>query len=639
MKILLLHLMLASTIWFVLSSSQTMLATGESGDGPQGLIAYLGEDDNLYVIDSAGGNPEPLTFDAYRAPPGVDKLDVLYSGPTWSPDGRYILARRVVGGPAYVKEASLILFDSKDRTQRELPLSDVAPQIQGLDWLSRDEIVFGHNSNTVQCDSSNYCAYTRQFEFTSFNVLTSEENSIYRFPPGTYPLFGLAVSPDERAIAYQINNRDDPGRGGPLCALDIAKQKQQCTSREPYFWSWSPDSDRLVFSDCSGERYCTGGDLKVFASSTQNEETIEGGEPHFTFESPLWSPDASIIIYQFLGDMSITGASMQALDVTSGQTVQLDDDGLPQSFSPDGRFLVYQKEGGEGHQLWATAVDGSDKRLIVQGGPLLRGGAWQPREPLPVLFIHGCGGSLSTWTDPGWIAGATEIGDFTAGDASGKLYRAVIPGQPAVPAYALDYHDSQGSIFDLAALIPQAIDKIKEETGAEKVMLATHSMGGVLAEAYVGGLASGQGYDSDVQAAFMVAPPSRGSFLINWLTGNVGNALACPQASELGPNSKSIVRLESTDLPDLDYTVVSGTRFWIPFVGLNDGVIADGDVGLNGAQFEKRQVHGTHIDTPLLPNTVAALCASVVNDPCVPELNMDQVKELFRERYKEDMFK
>ncbi len=285
---------------------------------------------------------------------------------------------------------------------------------------------------------------------------------------------------------------------------------------------------------------------------------------------------------------------------------------------------------------WQVAVDPKTKHIFVTNGG---SGMVSVLQILPpVLFVHGCGGALGTWTDPGWITDATGIGDFTAGGASGKLYRAVIPGQPAIPAYALDYHDSQGSIFDLAALVPQAIGKIKEETGAEKVMLATHSMGGVIAQAYVGGLASGRPYDNDVEAAFMVAPPSRGSFLVNWLTGKAGNALACPQASELGPKSDSIARLRAADLPELDYSVVSGTRFWIPFVGLNDGVIADGDVGLSSAGYDKRQVPGIHTDVQLLPNTVAALCETVLSQPCVSELRMDEVKGLFRQRYKEDMF-
>jgi hypothetical protein len=68
-------------------------------------------------------------------------------------------------------------------------------------------------------------------------------------------------------------------------------------------------------------------------------------------------------------------------------------------------------------------------------------------------------------------------------------------------------------------------------------------------------------------------------------------------------------------------------------------VIADGDVGLSSAGYDKRQVRGIHTDVQLLPNTVSALCTTVVGEACVPELRMDEVKGLFRQRYKEDMFK
>jgi pimeloyl-ACP methyl ester carboxylesterase len=346
---------------------------------------------------------------------------------------------------------------------------------------------------------------------------------------------------------------------------------------------------------------------------------------------PSPSPDGEHIAYVYQGALQVV-----ALDGSEPRRTAGVERGMAGAWSRDAHYLLYTDGATDNSEIFMIPSDGSGAPVRLSPG---RDPDWQPQSLPPVLFIHGCGGALGTWTDPGWMMDATEIGEFVAGDASGKLYGAVIPGQPAILVYALDYHDSQGSIFDLAALIPQAIDKIQEETGAEKVMLVTHSMGGVLAQAYVGGLASLHGYGNDVEAAFMVAPPSRGSFLVNWLTGEAGNALACPQASELGPKSDSIARLRAADLPELDYSVVSGTRFWIPFVGLNDGVIADGDVGLSSAGYDKRQVRGIHTDVQLLPNTVSALCTTVLGEACVPELRMDEVKGLFRQRYKEDMFK
>jgi hypothetical protein len=83
----------------------------------------------------------------------------------------------------------------------------------------------------------------------------------------------------------------------------------------------------------------------------------------------------------------------------------------------------------------------------------------------------------------------------------------------------------------------------------------------------------------------------------------------------------------------LPYSVIAGTRFWIPFIGTNDGVIQEDDVRPWNVPYEIRAVDGTHTDPLLLPNTISALCSTVLNHPCVLELRLNEVFRLFYDFY------
>jgi pimeloyl-ACP methyl ester carboxylesterase len=587
-----------------------------------GIIAYVGEDENVWLALRDGSWNDRIRTDGVPITASSERRFVLYEDLTWSPDGRFLaFVRHPQAEPDLTppydisEETEIGLYDSV--TGESWFLAAPAGRDFGYPfrWLDESHLWVVDTDETFHgCLQSTFSGQSIQ----SLDVVTGERELVVRASSDDVFIGRLGpVSPGGTFLAYEENGYCEGG--GQACVLDIASGAPRCLSEMAWPPAhWISDHELLIVDGSYTEPPGGFQRPRVFnvldgsvRPSTHAESEIppsDGPEQH-----------VHIPVQQDVAGVSHAPGGKAFAFELMGPT-------RPDAAAQRRTYLT----------VWVVPVDGSGKAWQIAPG---KNPAWQPKALPPTLFVHGCGGGLGTWTDPGWIEGTTEIAHFTAGDASGKLYRGVIPETPAVPAYVLDYHDSAGSIFDLATLLPQAIDKIQEETDAEKVMLATHSMGGMLAQAYVGGLAGLRSYGDDVEAAFMVAPPSRGSFLVNWLTGGAGNALACPQASELGPNSQSISRLRAADLPDLDYSIVSGTRFWIPFVGLNDGVIADGDVGLSSAGYDKRQVQGIHTDVQLLPNTVAALCDTVLNDPCIPELEMDDVRESFRQRYKEDMLK
>lgn len=369
--------------------------------------------------------------------------------------------------------------------------------------------------------------------------------------------------------------------------------------------AWAPNTDMLAEATRTRDyRRCPAMDASyvgaaIYIGNAGNGMTQELTAPTGVFLSePTWSPAGT--------DLALVGGSPTA--------------------------LTRSPQVGVGIYVWTL---GSTAPERIAGG---RAPAWQPVSLPPVLFIPGCGGGPETWTDTGWVANLAAVSDVTSGAASGHLLGATLVGVPSVPAYVLNYRASPGSIADVAGLLPASIDRIREETGATGIVLATHSMGGVLAQYYTSGLSSVGAYRNDVVAAFMVAPPSRGSFLAN-LAPDLGNIFTCPQASELARNAEGIKVLETATPARLPYSVVAGTRVWVPFVGTTDGVVQADDVRPWNVSYDIRAVDGIHTDPLLLPNAIGALCSTVVSDPCTFELRMDAVVRLFRERYQKEAFR
>jgi hypothetical protein len=78
-------------------------------------VAYIGRDDNLWLVDAASGTKQQLTMDAagYNTNNAADVI--LYQTPTWSSDGRYLAFERQVGKvieSGYSFSYSLLTYDS-----------------------------------------------------------------------------------------------------------------------------------------------------------------------------------------------------------------------------------------------------------------------------------------------------------------------------------------------------------------------------------------------------------------------------------------------------------------------------------------------------------------------------------------------
>ena len=132
----------------------------------------------------------------------------------------------------------------------------------------------------------------------------------------------------------------------------------------------------------------------------------------------------------------------------------------------------------------------------------------------PIVFVHGFQSSGAIWgTMTGWF---------------------VTDGWPLSQMYALSY-DSNQSNAAIAAQIKTAVDNVQTSTGAAKVDIVTHSMGGLSSRYYLRNL----GGDSGTDAWVSLAGPNHGT-----TTANLCGSVLC---LEMRPGSAFLTSLNEGD--------------------------------------------------------------------------------------------
>jgi len=205
-------------------------------------------------------------------------------------------------------------------------------------------------------------------------------------------------------------------------------------------------------------------------------------------------------------------------------------------------------------------------------------------EEYPVLFVHGFCSNSNAWDAMFDNLARRRFGDELVRlyqGKDGRVYRRDPTSTAGLRSFTIDFYDPKNATFDSRKVadvpivdkvgqLKAVIDAIKQAAGASKVIIVSHSMGGLVSRSYVQGWGlnfSGRSvtYANDVDRVVTIDTPHRGSF---W----------APRATDLtpwDPFCQPIASINKSEmLPDSSLlNTINYTRPWPIGTGL-DAVVS-----------------------------------------------------------------
>lgn len=358
-------------------------------------IAYTsdrGGGDNIWLMQANGQDQRQLTREDFR----------LLHAPAWSPDGRFIAAKKHFTTQRSLGTGEIWLYHvsggagtplvkrPNEQHQKELGEPVFSPDGRHL-YFTR---------NTSPGAVFEYAEDSNQPLF-AIERLTIETGEIATAVSGHGGAVRPAPSPDGRAIAFVRRDRD----GSALYVKDIASGVERrlasgldrdvqetwaITGLYPNT-AWTPDSRSILF--------WAGGQLNRVDTDGGNRRTI-----------PFRVNDERQVIDALRPQVDV------APDRFSTRMVRF------ATLSPDGRTVLFESLG----KLWVKPANGGTARRLTPGNDDARElwPAWS-RDGRQVAFVR--------WTDD-------ALGEIRIVSASGGAGRAItaVPGHYAVPAWSPD---------------------------------------------------------------------------------------------------------------------------------------------------------------------------------------------------------
>jgi len=334
-------------------------------------MAFLGPDNNVWVLETDSETPRQVTFDANLI--GGDSAAVEYISPRLSTDGILLAYHLEVGTPSpsgYDFTSSLWVVNLTTGEKRQIMDGREA----GLAWKPGSHLL----AYATAVDMNYFISRGEPDSSLATGIrsidLDSGETLELVAPERGNALYGPKWSPDGRFLEFsEIINMEGSGL---FAYYDLEGQEYVAWDEPVGSVSWSPDGDLLTYAR---HTYAANGEERLYMRSRQGSEQLIGPDyegPAYATH-PIFSPAGDQIAYlAYLEGPETQIATIMVLDLAGGETKSLGQfEGVWElAWVPDGSHVVFSFGPWESPQIIALNIaDGSQTVLASGSQPALAG--------------------------------------------------------------------------------------------------------------------------------------------------------------------------------------------------------------------------------------------------------------------------
>ncbi|MEE4273241.1 MAG: protein kinase [Thermoanaerobaculales bacterium] len=387
---------------------------GTWNDTDQILFAPT-HDSPILLVSAGGGEPVPVT----EMSPGITSHRL----PTWLTDGRFLYLARSAGGPegdrvmvgsinagdqdreliAAASNTSVVgdqLLFVREGTLMAQPFDRNSTKLVGDALPIAEDVLYigGARYGAFSVSDNGLLIYnTGESETKSEIVWVDRSGELQSEFGDGHLLFDIEISPDGRFAA--VTELESSVGTADIWVCDLERKLRTRFTFDPtndWYPAWSPDGRMIVFA--SARNGSDGIWIKDVGGSGDARLLLESADKQLYPQS--WSPDGEWVVYERVGTDNNT--DLCAVRPEDGQTVELVVSKYDVGFgavSPDGRWMAFVSNESGHDEVYVTTFPEPARR-------------WQ---------ISTAGGSFPRWSRDGReLFFASAAGDLFVAEVSGE---------------------------------------------------------------------------------------------------------------------------------------------------------------------------------------------------------------------------